>query len=62
MEQAATERKNERAPDAPEEVSMSEARDRLTELVSRVAYGGEVIVITRSGKPIAQLTAVRAVA
>ena len=37
------------------EVSMAEAKNRLTELI-RAVEAGEQIVITRHGKPVAQLT------
>lgn len=36
-------------------VSSSEARDRLSELLSRAAYGRERIVVTRRGKGLAAL-------
>jgi len=36
-------------------VTASEARDGFSELVNRVEYGGERIVVTRHGKPIAAL-------
>lgn len=36
------------------DVSTAEARDRFTELV-RIAEGGEPVVITRHGRPVAQL-------
>lgn len=35
-------------------VSTAEAKNRLTELI-RVAEGGEPVVITRHGRPVAQL-------
>jgi len=37
------------------EVSIAEAKARLSELVRRVELGGETIVITRRGKPVARL-------
>ena len=37
------------------EVSIAEAKNRLTELI-RAVEAGEEIVITRHGKPVAQLT------
>lgn len=37
------------------DVSIAEAKNRLTELI-RAVEGGEQIVITRNGKPVAQLT------
>ncbi len=37
------------------DVSIAEAKNRLPELV-RAAEGGERIVITRHGKPVAQIT------
>lgn len=39
-------------------VSLTEARVRLSELISR-AGNGETIQITRRGKPVAQITAMR---
>ncbi len=39
------------------EVSIAEAKARFSELVNRVVYGGEQIVITRRGRPVAVLTA-----
>ena len=39
------------------EVSIAEAKSRFSELINRVAYGGERIVITKHGKPIAVLSA-----
>jgi prevent-host-death family protein len=38
-------------------VNLAEAKARLSELVERAA-GGEVVCITRRGKPVAQLTGV----
>jgi prevent-host-death family protein len=35
-------------------VSTAEARDRFTELI-RIAEGGEPVVITRHGRPVAQI-------
>ena len=41
---------------APEtEISVSDARIRLTELVNRAAYGAERFVIVRRGKKVATL-------
>ena len=37
------------------EISIAEAKNRLTELI-RAVEAGEQIVITRHGKPVAQLT------
>jgi prevent-host-death family protein len=39
------------------EISIAEAKARLSELVNRVAYGRERIIITKRGKPIAILSA-----
>ncbi len=39
------------------EVSIAEAKARFSELVNRVAYGGDRVVITKRGKPIAVLSA-----
>jgi prevent-host-death family protein len=36
-----------------EGLSISEARDRLGEIVSRAQFGGEHTVLTRRGKPVA---------
>lgn len=41
-----------------ETVNMAEAKKRLSELVGRVAFGGEQIVITKRGKPMAKLAPV----
>jgi prevent-host-death family protein len=38
------------------ELSIAEAKARFSELVNRVAYGGERIVITKRGKPIVVLS------
>ncbi len=38
-------------------VSLAEAKARLSELVARAA-GGETVQITRRGKPVAQITAI----
>jgi prevent-host-death family protein len=37
------------------EVAVTEARAEFSELISRVAYGGEPVVITRHGKPLVAL-------
>ena len=60
MTQTAEERKEGQSGGAVESVSAGDARVRLAELINRVAYGGERIVITRNGKPIAQLSGVAA--
>lgn len=39
-------------------ISLAEAKKRLSEIVVRAAYGGEVFVITRRGRPAATLRAV----
>ena len=36
-------------------VSVAEAKRRLSDLLGRVAYGGETVVITRRGRPMAKL-------
>ncbi|MGC8493970.1 MAG: type II toxin-antitoxin system Phd/YefM family antitoxin [Syntrophobacteraceae bacterium] len=41
-----------------ETVNVAEAKKRLSELIGRVAFGGEQIVITKRGKPMAKLTPV----
>ena len=37
------------------EISVTEARARFSDLVNRVGYGGERIVLTRHGKPLVAL-------
>lgn len=37
------------------EISVTEARAQFSELLNRVGYGGEEVVITRHGKPLAVL-------
>jgi prevent-host-death family protein len=39
-------------------VSVAEAKRSLSELLSRVAYGGESVVIAKRGKPVARLVPV----
>lgn len=53
MPQEGAVRKDEIAE--PATVNIVEARDILGELVNRVSFGGERIVITKHGKPIAAL-------
>jgi prevent-host-death family protein len=36
-------------------VSVAEARQHLAEILGKVAYGGEAFVITKKGRPMAQL-------
>ena len=36
-------------------LNVAEAKKRFSDLLGRVAYGGETIVITRRGKPMAKL-------
>jgi prevent-host-death family protein len=38
------------------EVSIAEAKAKFSELVNRAAYGGERIIITKRGRPIAVLS------
>ncbi|HEY2795586.1 MAG TPA: type II toxin-antitoxin system Phd/YefM family antitoxin [Micromonosporaceae bacterium] len=38
-----------------EEISVTEARAELAELVNRVSYGGSRVVLTRHGKPLAAI-------
>ena len=38
-----------------EHLSISEARESLAEIVNRVVYGGERVVLRRHGKPVAAL-------
>jgi prevent-host-death family protein len=40
---------------AAESVNVAEAKKRLSDLLGRVAYGGETILITRRGRPMARL-------
>jgi prevent-host-death family protein len=40
---------------AVEEVSVAGAKNRLSELLGRVAYGGAQVLITRRGRPMARL-------
>jgi prevent-host-death family protein len=42
----------------PKRISAAEAKTNLSELLSRVAYGGERFVIERRGKPVAALVSV----
>ena len=37
-------------------VSVADARQHLSEILGKVAYGGEAFVITKKGRPMAQLT------
>lgn len=37
------------------EISVTEARAQFSELLNRVGYGGEEVVITRHGKPLVLL-------
>jgi prevent-host-death family protein len=38
-----------------EKVNVAMAKNHFSELLGRVAYGGETVVITRRGKPMAKL-------
>jgi prevent-host-death family protein len=38
-----------------EQVSVAEAKNHLSELLGRVAYRGETVLITRRGRPMAKL-------
>ena len=38
-----------------EKVSVAAAKNHLSELLGRVAYGGETVLITRRGRPMAKL-------
>jgi prevent-host-death family protein len=40
---------------ATQEVNVAEAKRRLSDLLGRVAYGGETVLITRRGRPMARL-------
>jgi prevent-host-death family protein len=37
------------------EIAVTQARDELADLVNRVAYGSERVVLTRHGRPVAAL-------
>jgi prevent-host-death family protein len=39
------------AQPVPTEIPASEVRGQISEVISRVAYGGERVVISRNGKP-----------
>lgn len=41
--------------EAARSVSVAEAKKHLSDLLGRVKYGGETVVITRRGRPMAQL-------
>ena len=41
-----------------EHVPATQARDRLSDLINRAAYGQERIILTRRGKPVAALVPV----
>jgi prevent-host-death family protein len=44
------------APRVPvERLNVAEAKRRFSDLLGRVAYGGETILITRRGRPMAKL-------
>lgn len=43
------------------EVAVTEARAEFSELINRVGYGGEQVVITRHGKPLVALVPARQV-
>jgi len=38
-----------------QEVNVAEAKRRFSDLLGRVAYGGETVLITRRGRPMARL-------
>ena len=38
-----------------ESVNVAEAKKRFSDLLGRVAYGGETVLITRRGRPMARL-------
>ena len=40
-------------------INLAEAKRRFSDLVGRVAYGGEEIVIARRGRPVARLVPLR---
>jgi prevent-host-death family protein len=39
----------------PQRINVAEAKKRLADLLGRVAYGKETIIITRRGRPMAKL-------
>ncbi|AXG14496.1 type II toxin-antitoxin system Phd/YefM family antitoxin [Intrasporangium calvum] len=41
-----------------QEIPVTEARAQLSDLVNRVAYGGQPVVLTRHGKPLVALVPV----
>jgi prevent-host-death family protein len=41
------------------DLSISEARDTLAEIINRVVYGGERIILRRHGKKVAALVSAR---
>jgi prevent-host-death family protein len=47
--------KSARASASAEKVSVATAKNHLSELLGRVAYGGETVLITRRGRPMAKL-------
>ena len=44
-----------KADASAEKVSVATAKNHLSELLGRVAYGGETVLITRRGRPMAKL-------
>ena len=44
--------------DPTREVTSAEAREHLGDVINRAAYGGERIVLTRRGKPIAAVVSI----
>jgi prevent-host-death family protein len=56
MEEATESRK---AESRHEELTADEAKSRFGELLGRAGFGGERIVITRHGKPIAAFVSLR---
>ncbi len=42
-----------------ETCTSTELQDRISELMNRVSYGGERIVLTRHGKPIAAIVGIK---
>jgi prevent-host-death family protein len=43
---------------APQHINVAEAKKKLADLLGRVAYGKETIIITRRGRPMAKLAPV----
>lgn len=53
-------RKANTTPTATLALNVAEVKQRLSELIARVAYGSETVLITRRGRPMATLAPCRA--